>query len=114
MEFIQMIRQQKDILGSYASHFLSDYICIYSGYGSLKSGIQREVADALRPGVHALIDICSNSPSDDLQKLHEVLGVSLETTVHDTPDTHHRTCWTESAIESGGMGRRSGGVDGSG
>ncbi|KAK1262392.1 hypothetical protein QJS04_geneDACA001136 [Acorus gramineus] len=68
------IRQQKDILGSYASHFLSDYICIYSGYGSLKSGIQREVADALRPGVHALIDICSNSPSDDLQKLHEVLG----------------------------------------
>ncbi|KAK1322615.1 hypothetical protein QJS10_CPA03g02209 [Acorus calamus] len=36
------IRQQKDILGSYASHFLSDYIWIYSGYGSLKSGIQRK------------------------------------------------------------------------
>uniref|UniRef100_A0A1D1YWY4 Unhealthy ribosome biogenesis protein 2 n=1 Tax=Anthurium amnicola TaxID=1678845 RepID=A0A1D1YWY4_9ARAE len=65
------VRQQKDIVGAYSSHFLSDYICVYSGYGPLRTGIKREVDDELRQGVYALIDMCS---SEDFQNLHTVLG----------------------------------------
>ncbi|KAL4187757.1 hypothetical protein AMTRI_Chr09g40570 [Amborella trichopoda] len=65
------IRQQKEPLGMYSSHFLSSYIQLYSGLGPSKMGIKREVDEALRPGIYALIDICS---PDDLQHLHTVLG----------------------------------------
>ncbi|XP_043709479.1 uncharacterized protein LOC122658537 [Telopea speciosissima] len=65
------IRQQKDILGRYCFQFLSSYIWIYSGYGPCKTGLKREIDEALRPGVYALVDACS---SDDLQHLHTVLG----------------------------------------
>ncbi|XP_010268229.1 PREDICTED: uncharacterized protein LOC104605241 [Nelumbo nucifera] len=65
------IRQQKDVLGRYSFLFLSNYIWIYSGYGPFKTGIRREIDEALRPGVYALIDACS---ADDLQQLHTVLG----------------------------------------
>ncbi|KAL3515027.1 hypothetical protein ACH5RR_021929 [Cinchona calisaya] len=65
------IRQQKDCFGRYCSQFLSCYIWIYCGFGPLKTGIRREIDDALRPGVYALIDACS---PDDLQHLHTVFG----------------------------------------
>ncbi|KAJ4967043.1 hypothetical protein NE237_018892 [Protea cynaroides] len=65
------IRQQKDILGRYCFQFLSNYIWIYSGYGPRKTGFKREIDEALRPGVYALVDACS---SDDLQQIHTVLG----------------------------------------
>ncbi|KAI3736344.1 hypothetical protein L6452_15883 [Arctium lappa] len=65
------IRQQKDVLGQYCRLFLSSYIVVYSGCGPLKVGIKREVDEALRPGVYALIDACS---PDDLQYIHTVLG----------------------------------------
>ncbi|XP_074312982.1 uncharacterized protein LOC141648325 [Silene latifolia] len=65
------IRQQKDVFGQHGFKFLSDYICVFSGYGLLKQGLKREVDEALRPGVYALIDICS---PDDLQHLHTVFG----------------------------------------
>ncbi|XP_042507828.1 uncharacterized protein LOC122083947 [Macadamia integrifolia] len=65
------IRQQKNILGRYCFQFLSSYIWIYSGYGPHKTGLKREIDEALRPGVYALVDACS---SDDLQQLHTVLG----------------------------------------
>lgn len=65
------IRQQKDVFAKHSFKFLSTYISIYSGYGPLKSGIQREIDEALRPGVYALIDACS---ADDLQYLHTVFG----------------------------------------
>ncbi|XP_068646628.1 uncharacterized protein [Aristolochia californica] len=65
------VRQQKNILGQYAFHFLSNYIWVYAGFGPLKSGIKREIDEALRPGLYALIDVCS---PDDLQLLHTVLG----------------------------------------
>ncbi|KAK3001092.1 hypothetical protein RJ639_021465 [Escallonia herrerae] len=61
------IRQQKDVLGQHSFQFLSSYIWIYSGYGPLRSGIRREIDEALRPGVYALIDACS---PDDLQHIH--------------------------------------------
>ncbi|XP_071700781.1 uncharacterized protein [Rutidosis leptorrhynchoides] len=65
------IRQQKDFVGQDCRLFLSSYIVVYSGYGPHKAGIIREIDEALRPGVYALIDACS---ADDLQYLHTVLG----------------------------------------
>lgn len=65
------MRQQKDVFGRHCSLFLCNYIWTYSGYGPLKTGIGREVDEALRPGVYALIDACS---ADDLQHLHTVFG----------------------------------------
>ncbi|XP_027356731.1 uncharacterized protein LOC113866038 [Abrus precatorius] len=65
------IKQQKDIFGRQISLFLSNYIRVYSGYGPKRSGIRREVDEALRPGIYALIDACS---ADDLQYLHTVFG----------------------------------------
>ncbi|OVA04918.1 Nucleolar 27S pre-rRNA processing [Macleaya cordata] len=65
------IRQRKEDIGWYTSHFLSNYIWVYSGYGPSKTGIRREIDEALRPGVYALVDACS---PDDLQHLHKVLG----------------------------------------
>ncbi|MED6194988.1 hypothetical protein PIB30_033712 [Stylosanthes scabra] len=65
------IRQQKDIFNRQCSLFLSNYIWVYSGYGPKRGGIRREIDEALRPGIYALIDICS---VDDLQYLHTVFG----------------------------------------
>ncbi|XP_027191169.1 uncharacterized protein [Cicer arietinum] len=65
------IKQQKDIFGRQCCLFLSNYISVYSGYGPSRSGIRREIDEALRPGVYALIDACS---VDDLQYLHTVFG----------------------------------------
>lgn len=65
------LRQQKDVFGQHCFKFLSNYIWVYSGYGPLKTGIRREIDEALRPGVYALIDSCS---ADDLQYLHSVFG----------------------------------------
>ncbi|KAK4284826.1 hypothetical protein QN277_001608 [Acacia crassicarpa] len=65
------IKQQKDIFNRQCSLFLSNYIWVYSGYGPKRSGIRREIDEALRPGVYALIDTCS---PDDLQYLHTVFG----------------------------------------
>ncbi|KAK9690826.1 hypothetical protein RND81_09G156400 [Saponaria officinalis] len=65
------IRQQRDEFGQHGYKFLSDYIGVFSGLGSLKHGLRREVDEALRPGVYSLIDICS---PDDLQHLHTVFG----------------------------------------
>ncbi|CAL0329340.1 unnamed protein product [Lupinus luteus] len=65
------IKQQKDIFGRQCSLFLCNYIWIYSGHGPKRSGITREIDEALRPGVFALIDACS---VDDLQYLHTVFG----------------------------------------
>ncbi|XP_014522791.1 uncharacterized protein LOC106779233 isoform X1 [Vigna radiata var. radiata] len=65
------IEQKKDIFSRQCSLFLSNYIWVYSGYGPKRSGIRREVDEALRPGVYALIDACS---VDDLQYLHTVFG----------------------------------------
>ncbi|XP_047340991.1 uncharacterized protein LOC124944706 [Impatiens glandulifera] len=65
------IRQQKDAFGGQCSLFLSIYIRTYSGYGPLKMGIKREIDEAMRPGIYALIDACSE---DDLQYLHTIFG----------------------------------------
>ncbi|KAJ6765963.1 UNHEALTHY RIBOSOME BIOGENESIS PROTEIN 2-like protein [Salix purpurea] len=65
------LRQQKDVFGQHCFKFLSNYISVYSGNGPLKTGIRREIDEALRPGVYALIDSCS---ADDLQYLHSVFG----------------------------------------
>ncbi|XP_031474548.1 uncharacterized protein LOC116246815 [Nymphaea colorata] len=65
------MRQQKDILSRYACHFLSNYIWVYSGCSEQGTGFRREVDEALRPGVYALVDICSPS---ELQQLHVGLG----------------------------------------
>ncbi|KAL5856044.1 hypothetical protein ACOSQ3_005879 [Xanthoceras sorbifolium] len=65
------VRQQKDVFGRHSFKFLSNYIWIYSGFGPQKTGIKREIDEALRPGVYALIDACS---ADDLQYLHTVFG----------------------------------------
>ncbi|KAK9941677.1 hypothetical protein M0R45_007374 [Rubus argutus] len=65
------LRQQKDIFGPYCYQFLAYYIQLYSGYGPRKTGIKREIDEALRPGVYALIDVCS---ADDLQRLHTSFG----------------------------------------
>ncbi|KAL1210572.1 hypothetical protein V5N11_006892 [Cardamine amara subsp. amara] len=65
------LRQQKEVFGQHCFKFLSAYIWVSSGYGPLKTGIKREVDEALRPGVYALIDSCSPK---DLQYLHTVFG----------------------------------------
>ncbi|XP_019169327.1 PREDICTED: uncharacterized protein LOC109165139 isoform X1 [Ipomoea nil] len=65
------IRQQKDVYNRNSFQFLSAYIWVYCGYGPQKAGIRREIDEALRPGIFALIDICS---TEDLQYLHTVFG----------------------------------------
>lgn len=65
------IRQHKDVYGDNCFQLLSCYIWVYCGYGRLRNGIIREINEALRPGVYALIDACS---ADDLQRLHTVFG----------------------------------------
>ncbi|CAN8229982.1 unnamed protein product [Cochlearia groenlandica] len=65
------LRQQKDVFGQHCFKFLATYISVSSGYGPLKTGIKREVDEALKPGVYALIDSCSPK---DLQYLHTVFG----------------------------------------
>ncbi|KAL1815472.1 hypothetical protein ACET3Z_018046 [Daucus carota] len=65
------VRQQKDVLGCCCFQLLSGYIRIYSGYGPFKLGIRRDIDEALRPGIYALIDACS---ADDLQRMHTVFG----------------------------------------
>ncbi|XP_073118536.1 uncharacterized protein [Henckelia pumila] len=63
------VRQEKEELGQHAFKFLSRYIRVYSGHGPAKRGIRREVDEALKPGIYALIDSCS---VEDLQLLHTV------------------------------------------
>ncbi|GFP85951.1 hypothetical protein PHJA_000738900 [Phtheirospermum japonicum] len=65
------VRQQKDVFGRCSFQFLSRYIWVYCGFGPARNGIIREVDEALKPGVYALIDSCS---ADDLQLLHTVFG----------------------------------------
>ncbi|XP_047940534.1 uncharacterized protein LOC125187916 isoform X2 [Salvia hispanica] len=65
------VRQQKDVFGQFSFQFLSRYIWVYCGFGPAKTGIMREVDEALRPGLYALIDSCS---ADDLQLLHTTFG----------------------------------------
>ncbi|XP_039040950.1 uncharacterized protein LOC120179414 isoform X2 [Hibiscus syriacus] len=65
------LRQQKDVFAGHCYKFLSTYIWVFSGYGPRKTGIRREIDDALKPGVYALIDACS---ANDLQYLHTVFG----------------------------------------
>ncbi|XP_040365140.1 uncharacterized protein LOC112169545 [Rosa chinensis] len=65
------LRHQKVVFGQHWYHFLAYYIRVYSGYGPRKTGIKREIDEALRPGVYALIDVCS---PDDLQRLHTSFG----------------------------------------
>ncbi|TKY59827.1 Bifunctional fucokinase/fucose pyrophosphorylase [Spatholobus suberectus] len=74
------IKRQKDIFSRQCSLFLSHYIWVYSGYGPKRSGIRREVDEALRPGVYALIDACS---VDDLQYLHTAFGGGMLTMTGD-------------------------------
>lgn len=61
------LRSQKDFFADYAPYFLSHYISTYSGSGPLKTGIKREIDEALKPGIYSLIDICDK---DDLRHLH--------------------------------------------
>ncbi|KAH6820286.1 hypothetical protein C2S53_014024 [Perilla frutescens var. hirtella] len=65
------VRQQKDVFGQFSFQFLSRYIWVYCGFGPAKNGIVREVDKALKPGLYALIDSCSD---DDLQLLHTAFG----------------------------------------
>ncbi|KAJ4826097.1 hypothetical protein Tsubulata_010944 [Turnera subulata] len=65
------LRQQKDVFGRHCFKFLCNYIWVYSGYGPLKIGIKREIDEALKPGVYALMDACS---AEDLQYLHSAFG----------------------------------------
>ncbi|XP_065866665.1 uncharacterized protein [Euphorbia lathyris] len=65
------LRQHKEDFSQHCFKFLSDYILVYSGYGPLKNGVRREIDEALKPGVYALIDSCT---ADDLQHLHSVYG----------------------------------------
>uniref|UniRef100_A0A1J3D896 Nucleolar 27S pre-rRNA processing Urb2/Npa2 C-terminal domain-containing protein n=1 Tax=Noccaea caerulescens TaxID=107243 RepID=A0A1J3D896_NOCCA len=65
------LRQQKEVFGQHCYKFLSAYIWVSSGFGPHKTGIKREVDEALRPGVYALIDSCA---PNDLQYLHTVFG----------------------------------------
>lgn len=79
------MRQQREILGKHAMHFLAGYICMFSGQGPFQTGITREIDEALRPGVYSLIDICEES---DFQQLHTYLGegpcrTTLADLVHD-------------------------------
>uniref|UniRef100_A0A803LGJ9 Nucleolar 27S pre-rRNA processing Urb2/Npa2 C-terminal domain-containing protein n=1 Tax=Chenopodium quinoa TaxID=63459 RepID=A0A803LGJ9_CHEQI len=82
------IGQQKDNLGQHCFMFLSEYIKVYSGYGPLKMGIKREVDEALRPGIYALLDVCS---ADDLQHLHTKFGEgTCRSTLASLKDDHKR------------------------
>ncbi|WCJ39554.1 hypothetical protein M5689_020535 [Euphorbia peplus] len=65
------LRQQKKKFSKHCFKFLSDYILVYSGCGPLKTGVRREIDEALKPGIYALIDSCI---ADDLQHLHSVYG----------------------------------------
>ncbi|CAA0807674.1 Unknown protein [Striga hermonthica] len=65
------VRQQKEAFGRCSFQFLSRYIWVYCGFGPARNGIIREVDEALKPGVYALIDSCS---PDDLQLLHTIFG----------------------------------------
>ncbi|CAN4125104.1 unnamed protein product [Withania somnifera] len=65
------IRQHKEVYGDHCFQFLSCYIWVYCGFGRLRNGIIREIDEALRPGIYALIDACS---ADDLQLLHTIFG----------------------------------------
>ncbi|CAI9104701.1 OLC1v1003429C2 [Oldenlandia corymbosa var. corymbosa] len=65
------IHQKKDLMGRYCHQLLASYILVYCGFGPRKMGIIREVDEALRPGIYALIDVCS---ADDLQRLHTEFG----------------------------------------
>ncbi|KAG2243993.1 hypothetical protein Bca52824_094163 [Brassica carinata] len=65
------LRQQKEVFGHHCFKFLSTYIWVSCGYGPLKTGIKREIDEALRPGVYALVDSCSDQ---DRQYLHTVFG----------------------------------------
>ncbi|CAM9003008.1 unnamed protein product [Rhodiola kirilowii] len=65
------LRQQKDVFGHRLYLFLSHFIWVYSGYGPNKTGIKRDIDEALKPGIYALIDACSRA---DLQHLHTVFG----------------------------------------
>ncbi|KAL3814075.1 hypothetical protein ACJIZ3_015343 [Penstemon smallii] len=65
------VRQQKDVFGHTSFQFLSRYIWVYCGFGPAKRGIIREIDEALKPGIYALIDSCS---ADDLQLLHTLFG----------------------------------------
>lgn len=63
------VRQEKEEFGQHAFKFLSRYIRVYCGHGPAKRGIRREVDEALKPGIYALVDSCS---VEDLQLLHTV------------------------------------------
>ncbi|CAH9144191.1 unnamed protein product [Cuscuta epithymum] len=65
------IRQHKDVYHTNSFQLLSNYIWVYCGYGPHKIGIKREIDEALRPGIFALLDICS---TEDLKYLHTVFG----------------------------------------
>ncbi|KAL6526040.1 hypothetical protein OROHE_015564 [Orobanche hederae] len=65
------LRQQKDVFGGCSFQFLSRYIWVYCGFGPARNGIIREVDEALKPGVYALVDSCSDA---DLQILHTNFG----------------------------------------
>ncbi|KAL0334659.1 UNVERIFIED_CONTAM: hypothetical protein Sradi_4677800 [Sesamum radiatum] len=65
---------RKMSLGNAHSSFCLIILWVYCGLGPGRKGIIREVDEALRPGVYALIDSCS---ADDLQLLHTVFGVLL-------------------------------------
>ncbi|EMS45983.1 hypothetical protein TRIUR3_12480 [Triticum urartu] len=73
------MRQQKTIMEHHSMHFLAGYISMFSGLGPFQTGItrtrtlvhDREIDEALRPGVYSLIDICQES---DFQQLHTYLG----------------------------------------
>ncbi|PIA43558.1 hypothetical protein AQUCO_01900152v1 [Aquilegia coerulea] len=72
------IRQQKEKLRHYCAFFLSNYISIYSGNGPSKRGIRREIDDALRPGVYALMDACE---PEDFEQLHTSFGGPCQRTL---------------------------------
>ncbi|KAL3699884.1 hypothetical protein R1sor_017906 [Riccia sorocarpa] len=82
--------EQKETLGKYCCHMLSNYLCVLAGHGPVgciyhSSQVfpsdllisfshhlySREVEAALRPGAYALIDACS---ANDLQQLDASLG----------------------------------------
>ncbi|GLJ26271.1 hypothetical protein SUGI_0504910 [Cryptomeria japonica] len=76
---------QHKTLGRYRVHILSDYISVVSGCGPAKSGLKREIDEALRSGAYALVHACSR---EDLQQLHVVLGegphrIALQTLIND-------------------------------
>ncbi|KAL7118637.1 hypothetical protein ACP275_02G015800 [Erythranthe tilingii] len=66
------VRQQKDFFKEHSFKFLSRYIWVYCGFGPAGNGLIREVDEALKPGVYALLDMCS--ADNELQNLHTVFG----------------------------------------